>query len=257
MLSDSQLRSKGTMVISAVLVAGAVMAWQASPKAESGAPSWTVQSTADKTSYRQNADEPWIDVSGQASIDAGADVRVEEGAEIVLGNAGDIITASGGSRLTLPDNATLARAGVIQERGRVRYDVESVPSRSFAVDTPYLAVVVKGTKFVVDLDEQDVAVDVEEGVVGVDTYDGRYSVTIEDGQSIRQSLEEGAPLELKASPRATPQIVPAAPAAAKAKGRPFAQADLKTKDKRQNFAARTKAPDGYSRGNGNGNGKGD
>ncbi|MEO1016886.1 MAG: FecR family protein [Pseudomonadota bacterium] len=225
----------GLVVIAAITAFQVKMPWD--KKSLPVGRSWDVISVAGTASYRLAADAPWVALGANMSIGAGADVRVGTSSELVMSDAGDIITVDERSFLNLPRNTTRHNAGVTQERGRVHYEIESVPSRLFEVETPYLAITVKGTAFVVDVDEQDTIVGVEHGQVDVDTYDGRYRVALSQGQTARKAADADAPLEFRSGQDTAPEIVPVAPAVTEPRPRRFAQYGYETGSARSDLTS--------------------
>ena len=70
----------------------------------------------------------------------------------------------------------------------VEADVEKV--KHFAVQTPHLAAVVKGTVFVVRSDDKGASVEVKRGAVAVHASESHESVTVSAGQQV-ESSEDG------------------------------------------------------------------
>ena len=81
---------------------------------------------------------------------------------------------------------------VTQHFGQVAVEAEVKDVRHFAVETPFLVAVVKGTRFVVKSDRDESIVLVRRGAVHVADSQGESSVTVVAGQSA--STHEGAPL---------------------------------------------------------------
>src|SRR4029453_4097729 len=69
----------------------------------------------------------------------------------------------------------------IQSIGTILYDVEPRHDRSFGVEAPYVAAVVKGTRFLVPAGVRQSSVRVERGKVLVTAADGKGSALVEAG----------------------------------------------------------------------------
>jgi hypothetical protein len=69
----------------------------------------------------------------------------------------------------------------IQSIGTILYDVEPRHDRSFGVEAPYVAAVVKGTRFIVTAGIRQSSVRVERGKVLVTAADGKGSALVEAG----------------------------------------------------------------------------
>lgn len=119
---------------------------------------------------------------GSASFEAlaiGDIVPVDS--EIRTGRSGVVFLSRRGDRIVIEPKSHLRiaepKAGglltqFIQTLGNVFYDVEPRSSRSFGVQGPYLAAVVKGTRFLVTIDRDRNSVRVDEGRVLVESLDG-------------------------------------------------------------------------------------
>ena len=77
-----------------------------------------------------------------------------------------------GSQVRLPaDAAKGAVTQLVEEAGNVVFMIKKMAMPHFAVQTPYLAAVVKGTTFSVSVDDKGASVHVLEGAVDVATVD--------------------------------------------------------------------------------------
>ena len=115
-------------------------------------------------------------IEDRTRVRTGADGRVDlqRGAELVsLGANTEIEIRDGGAELMTT---------IIQESGVLTADVERRNVQHFSVQTPFLAAVVKGTKFTVTVDENGSHVEVERGVVQVQDGDNELVVDIRPGQ---------------------------------------------------------------------------
>ena len=70
---------------------------------------------------------------------------------------------------------------VLQDAGNVIYKIKHLVTPHFAVSTPYLAAVVKGTTFSITVTEQGTAVQVIDGALKVQTNDGGASELVRPG----------------------------------------------------------------------------
>src|SRR4051794_22635985 len=102
-----------------------------------------------------------------------------------LSNDADYIVIAPRSELRLP--AAQQPSGftrVMQNLGTLLFKVQHTGIPHFAVDTPMLAAVVKGTTFTVVVDQHRSAVQVIQGVVQVSAIDGGMSRMVEGGRTI-------------------------------------------------------------------------
>jgi ferric-dicitrate binding protein FerR (iron transport regulator) len=95
--------------------------------------------------------------------------------DLVTGDSGSVVLVRGGDRVTIAPESWLRvedRAPGLMDRfyqvlGRILYDVEPRKSRSFGVNSPLVAAIVKGTKFQITTQTERAAVEVVEGRVEV------------------------------------------------------------------------------------------
>src|SRR3569832_251742 len=80
---------------------------------------------------------------------------------------------------------------VKQYFGTVSVEAEVEQVQHFAVQTPYLAAVVKGTRFTVNSDDSGAVVSVQRGHVMVASYEDRSRETISVGQSANVGAVDG------------------------------------------------------------------
>jgi len=142
-----------------------------SGSALAGVPSWTMS-----------------EASGQVTVASSGLVRVgSRGATL---SAGDVITTGAKGRavivrgqeyLVVAPNSRIrvadpAKSGsmtqIIEQIGNVVFKIKKMATPHFAVETPFLAAVVKGTTFSVTVTESGASVQVIEGRVEVETRDG-------------------------------------------------------------------------------------
>jgi hypothetical protein len=135
-----------------------------------------------------------------------------------LVRGGDYIIVAPRSELRLP--STPQPSGftrVIQNLGTLLFKVQHTGIPHFAVDTPMLAAVVKGTTFTVVVDGQRSAVQVLQGVVQVSAMDGGMSRMVAGGRTVfvnhdrpRMLLDADRPAAPTKAPSSTSVSVSAA-----------------------------------------------
>jgi hypothetical protein len=97
----------------------------------------------------------------------------------------DYIIIAPGSELKLPaEPQPTGFTRVVQKLGTLLFKVKHTGIPHFAVDTPMLAAVVKGTTFTVIVDQQRSAVQVIQGAVQVSAIDGGMSRIVEGGRTV-------------------------------------------------------------------------
>lgn len=144
--------------------------------ARSSGPVWIGAEGAQKISLG-----PADDLPGGATITTGASGRV------LLTRNKEVMTIGPNAVVTIPADNLFGFTTILQQAGQIEFDVEKRNVRHFAVETPFLAAVVKGTHFVVSVNRTGAKVSVSRGRVGVtDEATGQQS-DILPGQSARVS----------------------------------------------------------------------
>lgn len=128
--------------------------------------------------------------------DLEANGHVPDGAEIRTGGNGNAVVAKGLDRIEIRPGTELVVAArmspqgaleIDQTSGSATYTVEKRPAGTFSVHTPYVVAVVKGTKFDVDITNNETSVSVKEGRVGVSDRRSGDSVDVTPGQRATSS----------------------------------------------------------------------
>lgn len=102
-----------------------------------------------------------------------------------LTRGGDYIVVAPRSQLRLPVKPDKTGfTTIVQELGTLLYKVRHTGVPHFAVDTPMLAAVVKGTTFTVVVDQDRSAVQVIEGLVEVTAADGGMRSLVHGGKTV-------------------------------------------------------------------------
>ncbi|MDP2779885.1 FecR family protein [Devosia sp.] len=119
-------------------------------------------------------------------------LRTGSDGRIGLSRGAETIELQGDTQIRIKDAGDDLMTSVLQDFGAVSIDVERRNVQHFSVQTPFLAAVVKGTRFTVRSDERGASVDVSRGVVQVqDTINDLVS-DIRPGQEATVTTE--APL---------------------------------------------------------------
>ncbi len=144
------------------------------------------------------ADAPyWWPVRTGSKIPHGSTVATGSSGFLIIVRGGESITLRASSRAELP--AENADDQVRQSAGDLRYRITRMPNRRFAVETPYLSLLVKGTVFDVAVSDRGAQVQVTEGRVRVDAPRGQVA-ELTPGQSARIAPGAQADLELRSAP---------------------------------------------------------
>ena len=124
-------------------------------------------------------------VQVRAALSPGDVIATGANGRAMLTRGDDYVVVAPGSRLLLP-KAEEARGftRLIQQVGTMLYKVKHTGVPHFAVQTPMLAAVVKGTSFSVVVDDERAAVQVTEGVVEVSSLSGDARRLVERGITV-------------------------------------------------------------------------
>jgi hypothetical protein len=147
----------------------------------------------------------WSKVVAGTVIAPGGMVETGADGRVVLRSDKDEATMSPSSRMEVPRPGE-TQSNIVQKLGTLLFKIERAPSRRFAVDTPYLAAVVKGTTFTVTVRDDSGMVHVTEGAVLVASLGSRESALVTPGQTAHVNAALG---RLQIMHRDQP--VPAAP----------------------------------------------
>jgi len=155
-------------------------------------PGWRVSGLSGDVSSRLGS-APFVRLSIGDLVPVGSDIRTAHGAVVFLSRRGDRIVIQPDTELHISEpQAGGLLTQFFQSFGNVFYDVEPRSSRSFGVKSPYMAAVVKGTRFLVTVDRDLNSVRVDEGRVLVASNDGE-SVLVGAGNvaTVKRSGEGG------------------------------------------------------------------
>ncbi len=176
------------------------------PKARTGAAGWRVDGITGQARAHRGASAATPLAVGQI-LSAGSEVDTATGAVVFLSHNGDRLIIQPNSHLRIDEPGT---AGLLdhfmQSLGSVFYDVEPRNSRSFGVTAPYVAAVVKGTRFLVAVGPDKNSVRVDRGRVLVDSTDGASSVLVGAGTTATAEPARARGMTLSAS--GIPDVAP-------------------------------------------------
>jgi hypothetical protein len=194
----------GALFVSASVLAGAASAepWQL---AQAIGPVWYGQDDTKLVSLGPNTDVP-----------GGSTVVTGEGGRAMLVRGDQTMLVGPNAVVIIPDADKEGITTVLQRSGEVTFDVDRQKVQHFAVETPYLAAVVKGTNFTVNVDDGAAQVNVNRGLVEVadlatgervDTAIGQRAWVDGIGQALKISGEGLIAMITPGVPRA-PSVAP-------------------------------------------------
>ena len=168
-----------------LLIGTLLLAAAAAPAAAAG--SWRVQGKAEGLLQRLPDGSDWRPSPSGLELPPGTSLQARDGTAMLAQADNRIVILSGGE-LTLPQPETEI---VVQRHGRIRYQIRPGSTHDFGVQTPYLAIGIKGTMFDVVVRLTGAEVRVLEGRVAVSTPDHRYGVDLTPGQAVRIGAAPG------------------------------------------------------------------
>ena len=144
-------------------------------------------------------------------VGAGQAIQTGPTGRVLLTRGQETILISPNSVLGLPTESKSGFSTIVQQAGSILLEVEKRNVKHFAVETPYLAAVVKGTQVRVTVSHSDSRVDVFRGQVEVhDFKSGQYALVLPNQAAMVSARQEGAGLFLSGSGTLNP-IQQAAP----------------------------------------------
>src|SRR3954468_5908157 len=165
--------------------------------------------------------EVWVATSGAQQVSLNQQEALKPGDTIRTGRNGRVLLVRGEETILISPNSvvglpTESKEGlsttITQQAGTILLEVEKRNVKHFAVETPYLAAVVKGTQFRVTVDKDDSRVDVVRGQVEVSDFkSGKYAL-VQQGQTAEVSalksvgLLLSGPGNMSAIQQGTPRV---------------------------------------------------
>lgn len=135
-----------------------------------------------------------------AAIAPGSEVATEAGSRVTLTRGKTSMTLSPESRTKIPfDSDQGQRTTIFQRFGSLLLQVDKRPEQHFEVQTPFLAAVVKGTTFTVDVGGTGASVHVSEGAVEVGALASGQVQLVRPGQTAIVGEGPNASLEIRKS----------------------------------------------------------
>jgi hypothetical protein len=169
----------------------------------------------------QTSGEVWITHSGvlpialssNESVASGDIVRTGQNGRVLLSRGEETILVSANSQIEIAPDTEVGFSTILQKVGSILLEVERRNVQHFEVQTPYLAAVVKGTKFRVTVDDSASNVEVLRGQVEVRDYRSGQVALVNPYQAARVLARGPSDLSVTGSGPLSP-IQQGAPSAA-------------------------------------------
>ena len=166
-------------------IIGALFILVASPAvSKEVAASWIVTQKSGDVRVLRNGVQP-ASVQLRAALSPGDVIATGANGRAMLTKGEDYVVVAPASRLMLPkEQQQTGFTRLLQQMGTMLYKVKRTGVPHFAVETPMLAAVVKGTTFTVVVDDSRAAVQVTEGTVEVSSLTGDARRLVEGGMTV-------------------------------------------------------------------------
>ena len=136
--------------------------------------------------------EVWVTNLGVQRASVTSETTIRAGDQIMTGQNGRVLLVRGEESILISPNTVISVSDqnadgmtttIMQRAGSILLEVEKRNVKHFEVDTPYLAAVVKGTKFSVSLDDTGSHVEVFRGQVEVSAHKSGEIAEVTPGQT--------------------------------------------------------------------------
>ena len=165
---------------------------------------WHVESHSGTVHVQAAGLQP-VALTPNVRLGAGSTIETGRDGRVVLVRGDETIIVSPGTALALPaaNNSGMATT-ILQSFGTILLQVEKRAQQHFEVETPFLAAVVKGTKFTVTVEPAGAAVHVVEGAVQVIDLDTGDMGLVRPGQTAHSPAAQGVGLSVAGPGAAAP-----------------------------------------------------
>ncbi len=146
--------------------------------------------------------EVWVTNQGVQRASVTRETTIHAGDQIMTGQNGRVLLVRGEETILISPNTVIAVSDknvdgmtttILQRAGSILLEVEKRKVKHFEVDTPYLAAVVKGTKFSVSLDDAGSHVAVFRGQVEVSSHKSGDIAEVTPGQAATVPAKGASP----------------------------------------------------------------
>ena len=167
----------------------------------------------DPWSIGKSSGDVWVTSPGAEQVSLSQDISLKPGDTIRTGPNGRVLLTRGEETMLIAPNSVVGLptdkkdgmvTTVLQQAGSILLDVEKRNVRHFEVETPYLAAVVKGTRFRVTVSATDTKVEVGRGQVEVSSFRSGQIAQVLPGQTATAFAHGFVGLKLSGSGRFAP-----------------------------------------------------
>jgi len=171
--------------------------------ASAGATEWSIERMSGNVQIHDG--ESWVRLDQDRVLNAGDSIWTGRNGRIHLMNDQGSVLLAPRSLVKIPAQALPNNFSVLfQTHGTVSAEVDKRRKRHFSIQTPYLAAVVKGTEFDVEIKKNRTRVAVSEGMVGVVDVDTGETVDVPAGSEVAAEARADGKLSGMAVAATTP-----------------------------------------------------
>ena len=138
----------------------------------------------------QQVDGAWINLERGGVVSDDRTIRTLANARLELQRDEEILELGPDTQISIVDRQGERFTTVTQSFGELVVDAEARNVEHFAVHTPYLAAVVKGTRFTVTTGSQGASIKVSRGEVAVEDVAAHLSAIVTAGQSASSGADQ-------------------------------------------------------------------
>lgn len=177
------MRSKALVLLCAAIVFAMSFLQSAELQAAEGSPAWTVEKSSGDV-WVSTGDAQPVSLRDQSTVKPGDTIRTGQNGMLLLKRGEESMLLSANAVVEIPASNRDGMSTTIFERsGSVLLEVEKQKVNHFEVVTPYLAAVVKGTRFRVSAEGGSSSVEVLRGQVQVSDFPTGDKVLLLPGQT--------------------------------------------------------------------------
>lgn len=150
---------------------------------------WVVVQATGPMWVQQGSDLQRVSLSDGSAVSPGATLSTGPTARVMLRRGNETMIVGPETIMSIPDDSNRFYTTVVQVTGAIEFDVEKRNVTHFAVKTPLLAAVVKGTHFVVRAGDSADSLAVSRGRVEVQDLATGNKIDVLPGQQARVSSD--------------------------------------------------------------------
>ncbi len=178
------------------------------PVQSSFAGEWVVDRISGRAWALEVGKDP-VRLTVDMAVPEGVTVETSRNGRVRLVGDNNVMSLAPSTVAVVAPSRSNRKTRVIQQVGSIEFDVEKRRRPHFLVETPYMAAVVKGTTFTVDVSKSTTSIDVSSGLVQVSDLRSGEKAAIGAGQSASVAASSAG---LETAGKNAPGVRPGKPA---------------------------------------------